>query len=229
MSHLRDAAIFFTCLLLVGCNTTETPRGSNSLVTTYGQSCRPRLPNDPFCFYVEITNRRSFNECKQSTENYLGALEGFRDCAISDLRQILDQLLKKVPETFNCYTKYFAKHDKGSPTFECGKIKIPRFDQSLAADGVDAVFGLPNCVTDMSAYTAHDFAPRNRRDLKKCGEEIKIFLGKSSRLSGSLPSRTKAAQEQFNKYSSNLDAEISQKSEEAIAKFNCKAKRDRIC
>ena len=157
----------------------------------------------------------------------MAALRRFNTCAHTDLRNILDKLLAEVPRIYNCYVKFFDEHDKGNPTESCGKVKIPTFFQSTDARGVDAKFGLPNCVTDMSSYVEYDFAPISAYDLKKCKKEIDVFIGEGT--ASYLLTSGKSAQSQYDSYVSNLHDEINRKLDEAASKFNCKAEGGRIC
>lgn len=204
--------------ILAGCGTTGG--GSSWPVQTYTNVCGlAMIPSEPICltlagYGVGFKYRDQFAACRQSISYYISALDEFYRCSDEKLKDIFDDLLKQVSETYNCYVRYFAEYKEGDPSSYCPLVEVPQFFPSYEADGLEINFGVPWCVAKSSNY---NFAPKRKYQLDDCREQVEVFLNAAS------------AQEQYDTYLRNLRWVLDQKASDAVSKFNCIGEGNKYC
>lgn len=221
-------AVVLASLLVGGCATSVRTPGWP--VTTYDYTCRPgSIPWEPTCLTTASYDggfkySDEFQACKQSMFNYTTALEEYYRCSETRLRSVLDGLLVSVPETYNCYEKFFRDIKEGDPSVTCPPVEAV-FLHSYEADGLEINLGVPRCIAKSESY---NFAPKRAYRLDDCREQVEVFLGKA-RTSYSWSSDAHSAQEQYDTYVRNLRYVIDQKRNDAVRKFNCMAEGNTYC
>lgn len=210
-----------------GCITTGgSPRWP---ITRYVNSCdTAMIPFEPLCLIFRSYDggfkyQGQFYACKQSMLNFTNALDEYYRCSSDKLKGIFDDLLLRVPDTFNCYVNYFKNRDEGDPSLECPPVEIPHFLHSYEANGLEINLGVPRCIAKSNRY---NFAPKKAYQLDDCREQVEVFMGKTF-LSRSLDATS--AQYQYDTYLRNLKRVLDQKANDAVSKFNCIAEGRTHC
>lgn len=227
--HLYKISTISILLTFVisGCVTTGGRSGWP--IETYPDVCNSfMIPLEPSClswadYDGGFKYKEQFSACRQSMAYYTSALDEYYRCSEDKLSEIFDDLLKRVPSTYDCYVRYFQEHKEGDPSAECPPIEVPRFYASYEADGLETDLGVPRCIAKSSNY---NFAPKRQYQLEDCREQVEVFTGKAI-LSSSF--NATSAQEQYETYLRNLRWIIDQKANDAISKFNCIAEGRKNC
>jgi hypothetical protein len=197
-------------------------------VQSYPYACSGNsIPFEPSCVDNLIDNsfkyRGEFQACRQSVQSFEDAVNTFHRCKSDELKAIFDKLIKKVKSTYNCYVDVISANKKEDPSAICERVEVPRFIASYVADGVEYDFGIPNCVKK-SKFTV--YVPKGDFGLSFCKEDVEKFVGKGYSV---LSYRSKSAQKQYDTYVENLRRKASDKIDEAVRKFNCKARGESVC
>lgn len=220
-------ATLIVMFALSGCVTTGGRSGWP--VETYPNACGSIIiPFEPTClswadYDGGFKYEGQFSACRQSMFYYTGALDEYYRCSDNNLKNIFDELLKKVPTTYNCYVEFFKEREEGDPSAMCPPVKVPRFHASHEADGIEIDLGVPRCIAKSNNY---NFAPKRRYQLDDCREQVEVFMGKGI-LSSSF--NATSVQEQYDTYLRNLQWVLDQKANDAVSKFNCIAEGRKYC
>lgn len=205
--------------------------GGGSLISTYPNACTSMPSLAPSCMYFAdneegFSSRRSFNSCRQSLNNYVSALDTYFDCSKSTLKNIFDDMLRRVPATYNCYLDYFKVQQKGDPSVKCPPVKVPTFYPYLDASGTKPELGVPRCIRDNAP---HKFFPKRKYSLPACKAQVDVFTGKR-RVGMSVSDFDAApAQKQFDTFTNNLRRALNRQADEVVQKFNCLADGRKYC
>ena len=227
LNHVYKVFAIVVSLAVTGCVTTG--EGDGWPIETYAGSCNSSMiPFEPSCLSWS-DNQGGFKydgqfvACRQSMYYYTQALDEYYQCSYDELQVIFDNLLKKVPATYNCYVEYYAENKEGDPSVKCPPIEVPRYHASYEVDGLAINLGVPQCI---AKHSTHNFAPNRRYQLDDCREQVKVFMGKIfSRSSINAAS----AKEQYDTYLGNLQRVLDRKANDAVSKFNCIAKGNKYC
>lgn len=213
--------------LVTGCVTTGGRSGWP--VQTYTYTCESgMIPSEPICLISGgIDGGFKYNDqfvaCRQSLMNYTAALDDFYICSEEKLTNIFNELLKQVPETFNCYVNFFKSKREGNPSLECPPVQVPRFSPFYEANGLEINLGVPRCIAKNNEY---NFAPSMAYQLDDCREQVEVFTDKA--IFGH-SFNAASAKNQHDTYLNNLRWVLEEKAQDAVRKFNCIAERQKYC
>ena len=205
----RSVRVSLLLVFLAGCEVVRWP------VTNYPMLCTADswlAPFQPSCLNEFNTEegfkyRDEFHACRVSVQNFLAALEQWRQCRLNQLKQVSKDLAKQVEATLQCR----RKKDKNYGGV-CPLVSASFSDKHFYSLGI---YGgnPPRCVTSDRVPQASDFL----RDLKvdRCERESRQFLN-------GLPATVR-------RHAENIDSESRTKADEATRTFNCMAQRERFC
>ena len=106
---------------------------------------------------------------------------------------------------------------------DCPPVDIPQFRGAYVVDGLELYLGVPRCVRKSGE---HSLAPKRNYEVSDCKEQVEVFAGTNSYRS-SLDATS--AQKQYDNYMQNLRRKIDNDVNDAVSKFNCYARNERIC
>ncbi len=213
--------------LLAGC----APGGAGGggwPIQSYPYASHPgMLPDAPICLISASINgfryQDEFQACRVSLQIFQEAMEVHYSSTNSELKKTFDILIEKTNKTYNCYVRYFANEETGDPSVDCPPVDIPQFRGAYVVDGLELYLGVPRCVRKSGE---HSLAPKRNYEVSDCKEQVEVFAGKNSYRS-SLDATS--AQKQYDNYMQNLRRKIDNDVNDAVSKFNCYARNERIC
>lgn len=214
-------------LMLTGCISSG---GVRYPVETFNRSCDRSsiIPYGPSCLEWArsqggFKNGSEFQACKQSVLNYTSALDELYNCQDMKLKATFDDLLVKVPATYNCYVEFFQDKREGEPSSDCPPVDVPHFPYPYEADGLEINLGVPQCVRQ---HEGNSFAPKRAYELDDCRKQLEVFAGEGL---SALSWEASSAQYQYDTFLGNLRDVLDRKADETVAGFNCYAEGREYC
>ncbi len=194
-------------------------------VQTYNHTCHTgTTPDKPVCLSIDgFKYQDEFQACQQDMSNFVNALDSYYGCSENKLRATFDDLLRSVPDKFNCYAEFFKDKKEGDPSITCPPLDVPFFPHSYEADGLEHGLGVPLCIRKSQGY---NFSPKRAYVLEDCRKQVEVFMGKRM-LTNSFDAAP--AQDQYATYLRNLRRVLDRKADDAVRKFNCLAESRGVC
>lgn len=192
------------------------PRGVGSSwpVQSYANVCSHTviMPFPPICLDEYNTGRGfqypgEFDACRLSVENFIHALDRWRQCRVQEITEIALMISRQTTETISCL-EAFGRSESSSP-FYCQPVQIKFSDHGIYERELT---NAPLCVRGQR------FMPQgaeSRWRISLCQDEVDRYLEQLSQAIDELDRR--------------LRRETEEAAEKAVRIFNCMANRDEFC